>query len=236
MKKYIATISSALLLCASVFVFTGCPSDSAPGTTPTVEETRQVIQGASVGYPPQTDEAYLSFSGIIFIDLFIMVANLYLDTDIFNYQGSDGTYSVSVSADSDNFTLTLSIVWDSARGMWHYTLTLDGTIYPDVYDNVTIFEMYASPDGSSGEITFHDPDSPGDYLSVTWSKGDIYITFTMTAEVDGESFTITLVETYPFYDPAEEQWTSASGRIRIESPPDPDVDEVWGLSPPPPFD
>lgn len=232
MKKYIAIIASALLLCTSVFIFTGCPSDTAPGTPPTVEETKQVIQGASVGYPPEGETAALTaFSGIPLIDLIIMVANIYLEMP--GWQGSDGTYSVSISGEGADFTLTLRIVWDAAKGMWHYTLTLDGTIDPDTYDNVDILKMYASQDGSSGEITFYDPDSPANYLSVTWDMGDTYITFTMTAQFESDSFTITLVETPPYL--VGEVWTSDSGRIRIESPPGESIfDEEWGPAPPRP--
>jgi hypothetical protein len=233
MKKYIAIIASALLLCTSVFIFTGCPSDTAPGTPPTVEETKQVIQGASVGYPPAGwPDAFTAFSAIPLIDLIIMVANIYLEMP--GWQGSDGTYSVSISGAGNDFTLTLRIVWDATRGMWHYTLTIDGSIDPYTYDNVDIFEMYALQDGSSGEITFHDPDSPNDYLSVTWDMGDTYITFTMDAMFDGDSFTVTLVETYPVY--VIDQWISSSGRIRIEAPPGVTIfNEEWGPSPPPPF-
>ena len=234
MKKYIAIIASALLLCTSVFVFTGCPSDTAPGTPPTVEETRQVIQGANVGYPPEGEaDALTAFSMIYFIDLFIMVANIYLEMP--GWQGSDGTYTFSYSVEGDDFTLTLSIVWDAGKDMWHYTLTLDGTLDAVVFVNFEIFEMYASQDGSSGEITFYDPDSLTDYLSVTWDMGDTYITFTMTAQFESDSFTITLVETPPYM--VGEVWTSDSGRIKIESPPGEIIfNEEWGLDAPPPFD
>jgi len=233
MKKYIAIIASALLLCTSVFIFTGCPSDTAPGTPPTVEETRQIIQGASVGYPPESETLALNaFSAIPLIDLIIMVANIYLEMP--GWQGSDGTYTVSISEEGYDFTLTLNIVWDTAKGMWHYTLTIDGTIDPETYENVDIFEMYASQDGSSGEITFYDPNSLADYLSVTWDMGDTYISFTMTAQFGSDSFTITLVETPPYL--VEEVWTSDSGRIKIESPPGESIFyEEWGLDAPPPF-
>jgi len=233
MKKYIAIIASALLLCTSVFIFTGCPSDTAPGTPPTVEETKQVIQGASVGYPPEGETAALTaFSGIPLIDLIIMVANIYLEMP--GWQGSDGTYSVSISGDGDDFTLTLSIVWNAGKDMWHYTLTLDGTIDAVVFDNFKIFEMYAATDGNQGEIILKIPDAQDDYLSVTWNKGDTYITFTMAAQSGSDSFTITLVETPPYL--VEDVWTSDSGRIKIESTPGESIfDEEWGPAPPPPF-
>ncbi|UCB44448.1 MAG: hypothetical protein JSV25_09495, partial [Spirochaetota bacterium] len=100
-----------------------------------------------------------------------------------------------------------------------------------VYSNFKIFDMYASQDGTQGEITFQIPDTPDDYLTVTWNKGDTYITFTMTAEVDLDSFTITLKETIPVYDSGQGLWVSESGSIRID-----DGTEVfeaeWGPFPP----
>ena len=232
MRKYVALSAAILILFTSIFIFVGCPSDSAPGATPTVEETRQVIQGASVGYPPKGDPANETFGMISFIDLFVMVANLYLDTEIFDWQGSNGTYSFSYSYGGDDFTLTLRIVWDEAKGMWHYTLTLDGTIDSEPFDDFMIFEMYATPDGSRGEIIFHNPDYPDDYLAVTWDKGTTYITFTMSAQFDSDSFTVTLKETIPVYDPVDEVWRSESGRLRIEVPPDTVEEITWGPSPP----
>lgn len=216
MKKYIAIIASALLLCTSVFIFTGCPSDTAPGTPPTVEETRQVIQGASVGYPPEDveDEELLTAFSFIVIDLFVILANQLLD--IPGWQGSDGTYTYQYSEGDDSFTATLRIVWDAGKGMWHYTLSLDGTIEDVVYNDFTIFEMYAAPDGDQGEITLWIAESPGDYFSVSWDKDDTYITFTMTIQYGEDSFTVTLKETLPYYDDELFLWISERGRLRID--------------------
>jgi hypothetical protein len=233
MKKYIAIVISALLVCASVFFFSGCTSDSAPGEAPTVEKTREVIQGANVGYPPSSyEEEYNTFMTVSFIDIFITFANLYLDMP--GWQGSDGTYTYSYAGDGDDFTLTLRIVWDGTKGMWHYTLTLDGTIETVTYPNVTIFELYATPDGDSGEVVFRNPDDQAEYLSLSWEKGDPYYTFIMTAYIEGsEPFTITLVETPPYL--VGEVWTSDSGRLRIEESGEETLDAYWGDSPPPEF-
>jgi hypothetical protein len=229
MRKPITTLVIALLLGALLFTLIDCSSTGgAPGGVPTVEETKAIIQGARVGYPPEEEAgAYGTFLIIAFIDIFVTIADLYLDTDIFDYQGSDGTYTYSFSGDGDNFTLTLKIVWDSAKGMWHYTLTISGTIDPQVYDNFVIFDMYATPDGSSGEISFYDPDSLDNYLKVNWIKEDPYITFTMTAEYDTDSFTVTLQETIPEFDAGQDQWVSESGTVTIDD--GQDVYEVsWG--------
>jgi len=165
MKKFIAIIISILMIGAALFTYIGCSSSS--DAPPTVEETRQVIEGANVGYPPEDDPAWEAFSMYANMISFIDIFTLYLDTELFDWQGSDGTYTFSYSYEGDDFTLTLKIVWDEAKGMWHYTLTLDGTIDSEPYDNFMIFEMYATPDGNRGEIDFYnpDPDYPDDYLS-----------------------------------------------------------------------
>ena len=164
MKRYYGIVTVVLLVPALLAVSIGCTNDTSQGTAPSVEETRAIIQGAKVGYPPEEAEggaeALSAFTGILFIDLFLTVADMYLDTEIFEYQGSDGTYTFSVSAGDDSYTLALSIVWDGGSGMWHYTLSLDGTLNTVVYDNFTIFEMYAAPGGNSGEVTFRNPDIP----------------------------------------------------------------------------
>jgi hypothetical protein len=231
MKKFISIVLSTLIIGAALFTYIGCSSSS--DAPPTVEETSQVVEGANVGYPPEEwTDALEAFSMISFIDIFTMYANLYLDTELFDWQGSDGTYTLSYSDGVNDFTLTLRIVWDEAKGMWHYTLTLDGTIDSEPYNNFMIFEMYATPDGNRGEIDFYnpDPDYPDDYLTVTWDKGTTYITFTMSAQFESESFTITLKETIPVYDGAI--WRSENGRLRIEVPPDTDEVFTWGPSPP----
>ncbi|MBN2324301.1 MAG: hypothetical protein JXQ30_11250 [Spirochaetes bacterium] len=231
MKKYIAIVISALLVCASVFIFSGCPSDSTPGTPPTVEGTREVIQGTHVGYPPSSyEKEYSTFMTVSFIDTFIMFANLYLDMP--GWQGSDGTYTYSYAGDGDDFTLTLAIVWNGQKGMWHYTLTLDGTIDTVTYSNVTIFDLYATPNADSGEVVFRNPDNQDEYLSLTWEKGDPYYTFIMTAYFDSEPFTTTLVETPPYL--VGEVWTSDSGRLRIVSGEE-TFNAFWGDNPPPEF-
>jgi hypothetical protein len=209
----------------------GCSTTGgAPGSVPTVEETRNVIKGASVGYPPSSeDPAWDTLFMVEFIDLFVYLANIYLEMP--GWAGSDGTYTFSYSGEGDDFTITLSIVWDAGKGMWHYTLTLSGTLDSVVYSNFKIFDMYASQDGSQGEIIFRIPDTPDDYLSVTWNKDATYMTFTMTAEVGPDSFTITLKETIPVYDSGQGLWVSTSGSIRIDD--GTDVYEVtWGPDPP----
>ena len=230
MKKFIAIIISILMIGAALFTYIGCSSSS--DAPPTVEETRQVIEGANVGYPPEDDPAWEAFSMYANMISFIDIFTLYLDTELFDWQGSDGTYTFSYSYEGDDFTLTLKIVWDEAKGMWHYTLTLDGRIDSEPYDNFIIFEMYATPDGNRGEINFYnpDPDYPDDYLTVTWDKGTTYITFTMSAQYGSESFTVTLKETIPVYDGAV--WRSESGRVRIEVPPGTDEVFTWGPFPP----
>jgi hypothetical protein len=230
MKKCISIVLSTLMIGAALFTYIGCSSSS--DAPPTVEETRQVIEGANVGYPPEDDPAWGTFSMILFIDTFTEYANLYLDTEFFNWQGSDGTYTLSFSDGVNDFTLTLSIVWDEAKGMWHYTLTLDGTVDSEPYDNFMIFEMYATPDGNRGEIDVYipDPDYLGDYLTVTWNKGSTYITFTMSAQFESESFTVTLKETIPVYDGAV--WRSESGRLRIEVLLNDPEEIIWGPDPP----
>jgi hypothetical protein len=233
MQKFIVVVVSVLLISTLMVIFTGCTSDTGSGTTPTVEEARTAIQGANVGYPPDEDPAYsqLTEYGIFFIDLFIQFATMYLEVP--GWQGSDGTYTFSYEGDGDDFTLTLRIVWDGSKGMWHYTLTLDGTLEEVAYANFTIFDMYAATDGNSGEITFKIPESGEDYLSVTWQKGDPYYTFTMTAQSGPDSFTVTLVETPPYL--VGDKWKSDSGRIRIVSGED-TFDASWGTPPPPEFD
>ncbi|UCB44482.1 MAG: hypothetical protein JSV25_09670 [Spirochaetota bacterium] len=232
MRKSITIAVISLLLGVLLFIYVGCNSTGgAPGSVPTVEETRTVFKGASVGYPPEAEAtAFETFFTISFIDLFVYLANVYLEMP--GWAGSDGTYTFSYSDASNDFTITLSIVWDAGRGMWHYTLTLDGTLDSIVYSNFKIFDMYASQDGTQGEITFKIPDTPDDYLTVTWNKGDTYITFTMTAEVGSDSFTITLKETIPVFDPVQDQWVSESGRVRIEESGEDPVEVFWGPYPP----
>jgi hypothetical protein len=233
MRKSITITIISLLLGGLLLIIVNCSTDGAPGSIPTVEETRNVIKGANVGYPPEAEAlAYAEFFTISFIDLFIMMADLYLDTDIFAYQGSDGTYSYSYSGGGDSFTLTLNIVWDAGKGMWHYTLTITGTLDTVVYNNFKIFDMYAAQNGNQGEIIFRIPDTPDDYLSVTWNKGATYITFTMTAEVDPDSFTITLKETIPVFNPVQDQWVSESGTVRIEESGQDPIEVSWGPDPP----
>ena len=230
-KSFIIAVIS-LLLGLLLFIYVGCNSTGgAPGSVPTVEETKTVFKGTSVGYPPDSeDPAWVTLSKVNFIELFVYLANLYLEMP--GWAGSDGIYTFSYSGAGDNVTVTLSIVWDAGKGMWHYTLTLDGTLDSVVYSNFKIFDMYASQDGTQGEITFQIPETPDDYLTVTWNKGDTYITFTMTAEVDLVSFTITLKETIPVFDPFQDQWVSESGRVRIEESGEDPVEVFWGPDPP----
>lgn len=235
MKRFNVLIIYLLLVCVSIFVLYGCTNDSQPGIPPTVEETRETFQSTHIGYPPGEEEAYLEFAGIFFIDLYIQIASLYLDLP--GWQGSDGTYTVSISGEGTDITLTIRIAWDTSREMWHYTLTIDGTIEPETYDNFDIFDMYATADGTKGEIVCRDPDAEDNFLSVSWEKGSPYYTFTLTAQNGSDSFTVTLVETPPIYDPGEGVWTSERGRVRIEETENPViVDASWGEPPPPPFD
>lgn len=228
MRRYIALSAAILILFTSIFIFVGCPSDSAPGAPPTVEETRQVIQGASVGYPPD-EMAWETLYMVQFIDVFVFLANQLLD--IPGWQGSDGTYTYHYAEGGDSFTATLTIVWDAGKGMWHYTLSLDGTIEDVVYNDFTIFEMYAAPDGDQGEITLWIAESPGDYFSVSWNKDDTYITFTMTIQYGEDSFTVTLKETLPYYDDELFRWISERGIVRIDDGVEPPYDVTWGEPP-----
>jgi hypothetical protein len=229
MKKTTTISVISLLLGALIFTMIACNTTGvAPGSVPTVEETKAVIQDTRVGYPPSNDPAYQTFILISFIDSFITIANTYLN---FPYQGSDGNYSYSFSGDGDSYTLTLSIVWDAGKGMWHYTLTMSGTIDDQVYDNFVIFDMYATPDGISGEISFYDPESQGNFLKVDWMKEDPYITFTMTAKIDTDSLTVTLKETIPEYNSGQGQWVSESGTVSINAGGEPS-NASWGSNPP----
>jgi len=226
-----------------VFLFVGCDTnkEGAPSSAPTVEETYQLLQTTNVGYPPYDDPNYSSFysSGIYIIDFFIMFANMYLGPDM-PWQGSDGSYSFSYSYGTESFTVTLTVVWDSDRSMWHYTLLLDGTYDTgsgiETFNNYTVFDLYAKPDGSEGEVTFYTFDSTSDYLNVSWIKDSTYITFTMTMVYDTNTYTITLKETIPVFDPTQGEgdgeYVSESGILEIDDGSgSPDV-ITWGSNPP----
>jgi len=242
MRKYRIPIAAAVLVSIVVFLFAGCDTtkQGAPSSPPTVEQTYQLLQTTNVGYPPESDPSYGEFSnyfGIFIIDLFIMVANMYLDPDAFPWQGSDGSYSFSYSYGDTSFTVTLTVVWDSGRGMWHYTLVYDGTYDTgsgiEAFNNYTLFDLYAKPDGSEGEVTFYTFDSTSDYLSVSWIKDSTYITFTMTMVSGTDTYNITLKETIPVYNETQGEYVSESGIIKIEvsGVAEPTIIS-WGSNPP----
>ncbi len=239
MKKYRVPIAAALLIFIVLFLFAGCNTnkEGAPGSPPTVEETYQLLQTTSVGYPPDTDPYYESFyySGVFLIDVFISAVNLYLDPS-FPWQGSGGSYSFSYTDGETSITVTLTVVWDGDRGMWHYTLVFDGTIDTgsgiETLNDFTAFDLYATPDGSEGEASFYTFDSANDYFNVSWTRDSTYITFTMVIVYEPDTYTITLKETIPVFSETQGEYVSESGAIEVQENEQPPTTIFWGSNPP----
>jgi hypothetical protein len=238
MRKYRIPITVFMLAAIVVFLFAGCDTNNgAPSAPPTVEETQQLLETTNVGYPPDTDPNKETFyySGIYIIDLLIFAANVWVDPDV-PWEGSDGTYSFIYSEGTASLTITLTIVWDSSREMWHYTLVFDGTYDTgsgiEALDNFTVFDLYAKPDGSEGDVTYYSFDSASEYVTIKWIKDSTYITFNMTLVESSSTTIFTLKETIPVYDEPTDTYISESGILQVDDGSGSPQSITWGPNPP----
>jgi len=244
MKRHVWIALLLTIIVSFSLVFSGCDTgngaadgNGAPATVPTVGDTSDMVEAANIGYPPEGtgDEFYTDFEMCTwFIDLFIKLANMYLDADLFDWQGSEGTYTASYAYDGTDITLTLTIVWDSIRSMWHYSFIMDGTVESyegiETFNNFLVFEMYAKPDGTAGEITFYIFDDPQGYCRITWNKESTYITFTLEIKYEEDILYVTVKETIPYY--STDTYYSESGSYRIQWDNEAPLEGSWGLNPP----